>query len=246
VGVNFVPARQLIGVAEGVPEIEQHALARVPLVTLHHRGFAGAAGIQHLFDAPHDGGAGRGGLQEPEQGLVQDAAVFDHLGHAVGEDRVGQGGETAGVGQHQPGLPESARQVFARLEIYRHLAAHRGVHLGQQGGGQLDEIHPPQNGGGGKARQVPHDPAAQGGHGVGPGEAEGQELVVKVLQHGHRLGALPWGHLDHLHPVTGGLQRARKSGGIQGRDVGVCNDSHPGGARNRLAEIVPRACYEAG
>mgnify|MGYP007003604265 CR=1 FL=1 len=68
------------------------------------------------------------------------------------------------VDQNQAGLPEGAHQVFSLRKIHAGFSADAAVHLGQQSGGDLDEVHPPEEGGSGKARQVAHHAAAQGCH----------------------------------------------------------------------------------
>ena len=53
-----------------------------------------------------------------------------------------QGGQRAGVGQHQARLVEGADQVLALAGVDAGLAAHRGVDLGQQRGGDLCKSSP--------------------------------------------------------------------------------------------------------
>ena len=122
------------------------------------------------------------GDKEIKEAPVGDAAIFDDLRHAAGKVPVRQRGQDLRVHQHQAWLPEGAGQVFPGLEIDGHLAAHGGVHLGQQGGGELDIADAPENGGGGKARQISYHAAAQGGHGVGAGQAEGHQGLPQLRQ----------------------------------------------------------------
>ena len=152
--LGVVP-RQLVGVAQRVAEVEEHPLPRVPLVLFHYAPFNRAAGIQDVFHFRHQLRPGGPGRQEVEEGRVPDAAVFDHLRHALHEHRQRQGVQHLRVHEHQPGLPEGPRQILSVLQIHGHLAPYGGIHLGQQGGGDLHEVHPPQDGGGGEPRQIP-------------------------------------------------------------------------------------------
>src|SRR5699024_12678745 len=83
--------------------------------------------------------------------------------------------------RHLPSLPTR------RSSDLSHLSAHGGIHLGQQGGGNLDKIHAPQDSSGGKARQIAHHAAAQSRNGVGAGESEVQQLPIEVTEHLHGL-----------------------------------------------------------
>ena len=189
------------------------------------------AGIQDGFNFRRESGPGGAGGQEIEEGLVPDTAVFDDLPHAVGEGGVGEGGEGVGIHEHQPGLPEGSRQVFPRPEVHRHLAAHGGVHLGQEGGGELDEIHPPEDGGGGKARQVPHHAAAQGHHPVGAGKAEVQHGLPQLGEALGGFGGLTGGNLLAGGLKAAALQDGNQPGEVEGGHVGVRHHEEAGGLR---------------
>ncbi len=155
---GIVP-RQLVGVAQGVAEVQDHPQSGVQLVLRDYFSLDITAGIQNVFNVRHELGAGGAGSEELEEAGVPDAAVLDHLRHAVHEHGQGQGVQRVRVHEHQPGLVEGPGQVLAVLQVHRHLAAHAAVHLGQQGGGDLDKGHPPEDGGGGEARQIPHHAA---------------------------------------------------------------------------------------
>ena len=88
------------------------------------------------------------------------------------------------------------------LQIHGHLAPYGGIHLGQQGGGDLHEVHPPQDGGGGEPRQIPHHAAAQGRHRVGAGQPGVHHGLPQLGQTGGAFGALPGGDGvgGHLEP----------------------------------------------
>ena len=54
---------------------------------------------------------------------------------------------------------ESADHIFVRVEINACFSADTAVHLGEQGGWNLDKRNSAQIGGGGKAAEIAHDPA---------------------------------------------------------------------------------------
>ena len=94
------------------------------------------------------------------------------------------------------GCQKAPARFFPVLEVNGHLPPHGGVHLGEEGGGDLDEVHPPEDGGGGEARQISHHAAPQGNHGVGAGEAEGHHLLPQDGELPGGLGGLPGGDGD--------------------------------------------------
>ena len=70
-----------------------------------------------MFNLCHDGRPAGPLGQEGEKGPIQDTAVFDHLGHAVGKGGVWQGVQGVRVHEHQLGLPEGPRQIFAVVQV---------------------------------------------------------------------------------------------------------------------------------
>ena len=79
------------------------------------------------------------------------------------------------------GLMERAHQVLAKAQVYPYLSAHTAVHLGQQGGWNLDEINAAHKGSRAEACQVSDHAAAQGYDGIGTRYAHIHELIVNVL-----------------------------------------------------------------
>ena len=199
-----------------------------------------------MFDLLHDlPPAGPEG-EEVEEGLVQDAAVLDDLGHAVGEGEVVQGVQGVGVHEDRLGLPEGPGQVLAVLEVDGHLAAHGGVHLGEEGGGDLDKVHPPEDGGGGEAGQVTHHAAAQGHHGVGAGEPKVHHILPEGAEHGGGLGGLPGGNLPAGGLKAGALQPGDEGGEVDGGHVGVGDHEELFGPGEHRAQVLPGLVEEAG
>ena len=158
-----VPGPGLDGVAEGVAEIEQRALARLALV-------GGDDARLQLAAAPHGVGEGRAiarqqlldvGFEPVDERSVEREAVLDHLGQARAQLAVGQRVEGRHVRDHRARLVEGADHVLAERVVDRGLAADRGVDLREQRGRHLDERHAALVDGGGEPRQVADHAAAQ-------------------------------------------------------------------------------------
>ena len=118
------------------------------------------------------------------------------------------------------------------------LAADAGIHLGKQGGGDLDEVHPPEEGCGGKARQIAHHAAAQGCHSVGAGHAEGHHALPQQDQLFRTLGRLSGGDgaAEDLKPRP--FQAVRHPCPIQGQHVAVGHHGQlPGPGQQRPAAL---------
>ena len=91
---------------------------------------------------------------------------FHALGQSLGCLPRGKRPEGVRVDEHGAGLVERAHRVLHAVQVDGGLAAHRGIHLRQQGGGDVVKINAAHVGGGGKARQIAHHAAAHGGHAV--------------------------------------------------------------------------------
>ena len=197
--------------AEGMAEVQQAAGAAVPLVPGHHRRFIPAAAL-------HQPGKIRlrCRFQMAENFLVPDDAALDDLRHAGGQLPPGQRTQAIGVRQHQGGLIEAADEVFPLRQVQAGFAAYAAVHLGQQGGGHLDQRDAPQDGPGQKARQVAGNAAAQGHDAVRPGEAVSQHPAAQGLIHRQALAALPGGEGIHRQPQAPGIKGRRSLVGHHG------------------------------
>ena len=215
------------------------------LVGIHHVALDGDV-------ARHDGLHGRhvgheevererGALEHGEQLRVGDHAVLDDLAAAVGELGGLERGQTAHVCEHRAGLPEGPRQVLAGLEVDGGLAAHGGVHHGEQARRHLDVRDSAQVARRGKAREVAHHAAAEGHHRVAAGElALGQELQA-VHERGGALSLLA-----RLEGEGMGLEPGLREGGadhlgVEGADVRVGHDRGARGAGTRLAHGLAHA-----
>ena len=158
-----VAGARLDRVPERVSEVEQGPGAGFALVGHHQRGLALAR--------PHHREAQRIGV-EAEQGRhvgfepVEETGVVDEpVLHDLGEARPDfagiEGRKRRGVADHAPGLVEGADEVLAAGQVHAGLAAHGGVHLGEQRGRHLQEIDTPLVAGGGEPGNVADDPSAE-------------------------------------------------------------------------------------
>ena len=77
--------------------------------------------------------------------------MFDHFRQSGPVFAPAQGLERANISQHAARLVKGTDQVLAADVIDAGLAAHRRIHLGQQGGGHLDEVDAALETGGGEA-----------------------------------------------------------------------------------------------
>jgi hypothetical protein len=124
--------------------------------------------------------------------------VLRHLGVAGQQLARRQGAQHLGVGQHQARLVEGADQVLALGQVDGGLAADRGIHLGQQRGGDLHEADAAQQDGGGEAGDVADHPAAQRDDQVAALAALFDQRAAEPLQVREVLGALAGRQHDGL------------------------------------------------
>ncbi len=135
--------RSLQRMAEGVAEIEQCALAGLALVARHDRGLGAAGGRNRMFARRAAGRRCRHGWPRArlKKGLVAEHAIFGDFRIAGAELARRQRIEHRSIGDHQNRLMKRAEQVLALRRIDAGLAADRRIHLRQQRGRHLHEIH---------------------------------------------------------------------------------------------------------
>jgi hypothetical protein len=92
---------------------------------------------------------------------VGDEGVFDDLRETGAQFSGREGLEKERIGPHGPGLAKETDAVFDPIEIDAQLAAHGGVDLREERGGNLDKIHAALEGTGTKAAHVTDDAAAE-------------------------------------------------------------------------------------
>ena len=98
-------------------------------------------------------------LADPE---VYMDAVGDDLGATVGKDVGRERVKGLVVAYNKAWLVERANQIFSLGNVYRGLAAHRGVNRREKCGGYLNEFYAAQIYRRRKARKVAHNSAAEG------------------------------------------------------------------------------------
>ncbi len=238
-GPGFIISRQFVGVADGVAEVQDHPATGVPLVLFHNKAFYIAAGIQNVFNICHDFGPGGVGTEKIEEVLIGNTAVLDDLRHTVGKGFVIQGVQRFRVHQDCLGLPEGAHQILSVCKVDSHLASHRGIYLGQKGGGDLDKVHSPEKGGGGKTRQVAYHSASQSYHSVSAGEAIVHDSLPQGGKVGGAFGPFSGGARKQARIETGGLQAVLHSGTVEGFYVGVGNDGDSPGPGTDPPDLLP-------
>ena len=167
------------------------------------------------------------GLQPGEEGGVAQQAILQNLGVAGAHLPVGQGGEHIQVRQDEPGLVEGADQVLASRGVDGRLAAHRGVHLGQQGGGDLNEVCAALVDGGGEAGEVPDHPAAESDNQVAPVQLQSQQGVAERLQAGKALGLFAGGQDDGMDGQAGRFEGPGQPRAVQAPDGLVRDHGDP-------------------
>ena len=153
----------LDGMAEGVAEIEQRAVALLAFVARDDVGLDLARAL--------DGMRQRGGIarqqlrgvrfQPVEELAVDDEPVLDDLGEAGAQLAIGQGAERVGIGEHRGGLMKRADEILAARVVDAGLAADRRIHLREQRGRDLHEGDAALVTGGGEAGHVADHAAAE-------------------------------------------------------------------------------------
>ena len=111
-----VAGGRLDGVAEGVPQVQQRAIAGFALVAAHDFGLelAGAMdGMRPALPAPAPAALRTLRSIHSRNFGSNNQAVLDHLGQARAQLARRQGAQRGRVGEHGAGLVEGADQVLA-------------------------------------------------------------------------------------------------------------------------------------
>jgi hypothetical protein len=240
-GKRPVAGQQLVGMAEGMPIVQDGApgIPGFALVVSHHVGLDGAAAEHRV--PQHVGLAVEQGLgvllQVGEERLVADDRVLDHLGQARQVFLRRQGGQGVQADGHGLGLVEGAHHVLAQGMVHPGLPPHAAVHHGEQGGRHLDEGDSTHEDRGREARHVAHHAAAEGDHrglaGVPMAEHEGEQLVdgLEVLLLLARLEEEDFRVAqDRAHLLEGGA--------LVGPEVGVGDQDAAVGAARLFGDAV--------
>src|SRR6056297_1029794 len=228
VAVARVGGEGLEGVAEGMTEVEQGALAGFLFVGGNHLGLVADRLIDRLEQGiGHARGQGLGvGVQPGEEGRVADGAVLDYLRETGPVVAVVKGLQRIEIGDHGSRPVEGADQILALRMIDAGLAANGCIDLGQQGGRHLHHLDPAHVAGRGKACHVADHAPAQGEYG---GVALGSEFdqgVENLLPLPDGLVLLAWRQHDALLVFDAGQGWAQPFE-VESADVLVGHDQHP-------------------
>ncbi len=113
---------------------------------------------------------------------------------------------------------EGADQVLALGCVDRGLAAHRGIHLGQEGGGDLHEADAALVDGRREAREVAHHAAPEGHDQVAAIKLEVEQAAGQLGQMGEALGLLAGRQGDQLGLDARLLQAVQQRPAVGGGD----------------------------
>ncbi len=132
-------------------------------------------------------------FQEVKKLSVGDHAVFDNLGQPAQYFLPGKGAEDIGVDVHGPGLVKGPHQIFAFRDVDPCFAAHGAVHLGQEGGRDLNK------------RDAAHVQRGQeAGNVAGHAPAKGNQAVLAVKAGGRQCTGQPGDGLQVLAFLAAG------------------------------------------
>ena len=232
-------------VAEGVAEVQQRTTTVLALVLGDDRGLdlAGAADRKGERRGLQCEQRRHVGIEPVEKARVRDQPVLDHFGEPGTQLARRQRAERRRVRQHGPRLVKRADQVLAARVIHARLAAHRRIHLREQGRRHLHEIHAALVAGGRKTGHVPHHSAAERDHAGVAVHPSLHQRVEDAPGHLERLVLLAVRQPHARHPAA--FERAEQSIEVQRADDLVGHDQHVarGDGARELARVVdqPRA-----
>ena len=149
-------ALRLDGVPDGVPEVEQPSETPLVLVLFDDAALVVDAEVDQAFEVVF-----RARLHDVIYLSASEHGIFHRLAEPALPLRPGEGGEHVEVAHHRLRGIDPAREVLARFEVDRSLAAHGRVDDGEQSGGHLHIVYPAHVRARDKPRQVPHDAAAE-------------------------------------------------------------------------------------
>ena len=232
-------------VTEGVSQVEERPAAAFLFVVGDDGGLGGATGVHRAPPRLPVAGAesGPGIFQPGEERGVADQPVLQGLGVAGQELAWQQGVEGGDVGENQVGLIEGAQQILAEVGIDAGLAADRTVHLGEQGGRDLDQGKAAKHDAGGEPGDVADDAAAKRDDRGVAFDAKRQQAIGELAQVLQVLGPFAGGQ-DDCGVFDGGLAEGCLQGcQIEWRHVGVGDDDDAGLAQLR-AQVASRLGHQ--
>ena len=148
----------------------------------------------------------------------------------------GERPERVGIHQHPGRLVEGARQILARGEVHRRLAADAAVHLRDDGRGHAHPRDPAQVGGGGEAGEVPNHASSERHQRIGARELQRGQAVPQCGEELGALAALARRHAQECCAEPGATQRAQGAAGVPAGDARIAHDHRGARARDGARE----------
>ena len=221
---------------EGVAEIEQGALAGFALVARHRNGLGTAARRDRMLARrPAREQVAPIGVEPGEECGVVDQAIFDDFGVASAEVARRQRVEQSGIGDHQDRLVESADEILAVDRIDAGLAAHRGIHLGEQRCWHLHDLEPAPHDRGRKPGKIADHAAAKRNDEIVALDPGGENRLADPLDDPPGLGAFAGRH-DDAGSTDAGARKRRLGGGEMMARHGFVRHDRGGGTRPQLGD----------
>ena len=221
-----------------VPEIENRAQPGLFLVLLHHASFDPARAEDRLLPEVPVPPAKLllVGFQEIEQFHITDDAVLDQFEKSRLEFPPGQRFQEGQVDHHTFGLFEGPDDVLAQRMVDGGFPPHGTVHLGQQGGGHLNQWNAAHERGGQQTGHVTDHPTTERHHGRPAVGAQRHHPIIERAQGFQGLELLSVRHGDGLHRPGMAFQRPGDAAGIEALERVIGNGHHAlGGKRLQQA-----------
>ena len=223
----------LEGMAEGMAEIEQRALALLGLVGDDDARLGGATCGDRIGPRRTAGkDFAPAGLQEFKERPIADQAVLDHFRIARAELPLAQRVEAAGIGENEGRLMERPDEIFSVRRVDAGLAADARIDLRQERGRDLDEPHAASQRGCAEAGQIANDPAAERDHDVASFDARRDQRVGDAREFGIGLRRLAGRADDRCRGEPGFGEACLHPAEIERRDMSVGDDRTFGPGRD--------------
>ncbi len=180
---------------EGVPEVQQRAVALFALIAPHDLRLDLARPAYDVRERRRFGSEQfvHVRFQPAEESGVADQAVFDDLSQPRPQFARRQGGKGLRIGNDRGGLVKRSDQVLAARMVDSGFSAHGRVHLRQQGRRDLNVSNTPLITRGGKPSHIADDTAPKGNDGAVPGKAVRDQDIEYPRHRGERFVSFPIG-----------------------------------------------------
>jgi hypothetical protein len=174
---------------ERMPEVQDPAQSRFPLVGAHHLRLDSYRFSHNMFQRlrvltknllmPR--------FHQPEKWFRRDNPVLNDLVKPGAILAHRKRGKNLGINEHGERLMKRSDQVFSRDQIAAGLATHCGVYLGEQCSGNLDDRNAAHKNCGEKPGQIGDDSAPERNHDAGTISTQRRHLFGKLFHVGEAL-----------------------------------------------------------